>query len=109
MALLRKEFTRAQHRFGTGHILDVSVNANSFCVQCSVMASAALTRDRVSHYLLREVKFYSLSFHVIDIKRLFQHNKLSYYLEKRPLTEYVGYSITNISNMVAVSLFQVKK
>ena len=54
----------------TGHILGVSVNAKSFCVQCSVMASAALTRDRVLHYLPRQVKFYSLSFHVIDIKRL---------------------------------------
>ena len=73
MALLRKEFTRAQHR---GHILDVSVNDNSFCVQCSVMASAAFTRDRVFYYLPRQVKFYSLSFHVIDIKRLFQRNKL---------------------------------
>ena len=38
------------------------------------MASAALTRDRVLHYLARQVKFYSLSFHVIDIKRLFQCN-----------------------------------
>ena len=43
-------------------MLDVSVNANSFCVQCSVMASAALTRDRVRHYLPRRVKFDSLSF-----------------------------------------------
>ena len=31
--------------------------------------------DRVLHYLPRQVKFYSLSFHVIGIKRLFQHNK----------------------------------
>ena len=45
------------------------------------MASAALTRDRVGHYLPREVKFSSLSFYVIDIKRLFQRNKLLYYLE----------------------------
>ena len=51
----------------TGHILDVSVNSNSFCVQFSVMTSAVLTRDRVLHYLLRQVKSYSLSFHVIDI------------------------------------------
>ena len=49
----------------TGRILDVSVNANSFCVQCSVMASAAFTRDRVLHYLPHQVKFYSLIFHVI--------------------------------------------
>ena len=68
-----------------GHILDVSVNANSFCVQCSVMASAALTRDRVLHYLPRQVKFYSLNFHVVDIRRLFQRNKLLYYLERCPL------------------------
>ena len=69
----------------TGHILDVSVNANSFCDQYSVMESAALNRDRVSHYFPRKVKFYSLSFHVIDIKRLFQCNKLLYYLERSPL------------------------
>ena len=78
----------------TGHILDVSVNANSFCVQCSVMVSAALTRDQVLHYLLRQVKFYSLSFHVIDIKRLFQCNKLLYYFKRCPFTEYLGYSTT---------------
>ena len=35
------------------------------------MASAVLTRNRVLHYLPRQVKFYSPSFHVIDIKRLF--------------------------------------
>ena len=74
----------------TGHILDVSVNANSFCVQCSVMASAVLTRDRVLHYLSRQVKFYSLSFHLIDIKRHFKRNKLLYYLDRCPFTEYVG-------------------
>ena len=38
------------------------------------MASAALIRDRVLHYLPRQVRFYSLSFQVIDIKRLFQPN-----------------------------------
>ena len=65
----------------TGHILDVSVNANSFCVQCSVVASAALNRDRVLHYLPRHVKFYSLRFYIIDIERLFQRNKLLYYLK----------------------------
>ena len=48
----------------TSHILYVSVNANSFCVQCSLIASAAMTRDRVLHYLPRQVKFYSLSFYV---------------------------------------------
>ena len=88
----------------TGHILDVSMNANSFCVQCSVMASAALTRDRVLHYLPSQVKFYSLRFHVIDITRLFQRNKLLYYLERFP------YQIRGlVNNMVAVSLLQVKK
>ena len=35
------------------------------------MASAALTRDRLLHYLPRQVKFYYLSFHVIDIKSAF--------------------------------------
>ena len=49
------------------------------------MSVNALTRDRVLHYLPRQVKFYSLSFHVIDIKRLFQRNKLLYYLERCPL------------------------
>ena len=34
-----------------GHILDVPVKANSLPVQCSVIASAALTRDRVLHFL----------------------------------------------------------
>ena len=43
----------------TAHIVDVSLNANSFCVHCSVMASAALTRDRVLHYPERQVEFYS--------------------------------------------------
>ena len=77
-----------------GHILDLSVNANSFHVQCFVMASAALIRNRVLNYLPRQVKLYSLSFHVIDIKPLFQRNKLLYYLERCPFTEYVGYSTT---------------
>ena len=67
--------TRAQHWSHTRH-------ANSLCVQCFVMASAALTRDRILHYLPRQVKFYSLSFHVIDINRPFQRNKLLYYLER---------------------------
>ena len=47
------------------------------------MASAAL-------WCQRQVKFYFLSFHVIDIKRLFQRNKLLYYLESSPFTEYLG-------------------
>ena len=38
------------------------------------MVSAALTRNQVLHYLPQQVKFYSLSFHVIDIIRLFQHS-----------------------------------
>ena len=77
-----------------GYILHVSVNVNSFCVQCSVIASAALTRDRVLYYLPGQVKFYFLSFYVINIKRLFQRNKLLYYLEQYPFTEYVGQSTT---------------
>ena len=85
MALLKKNLLQRI----TGHILDVSVNANSVYVQCYVMASAALTRDRVLHYLSRQVKFYSLSFHIIDIKRLFQRDKLLYYLERCAFTEYV--------------------
>ena len=48
-----------------------------------------INRDRVLHYLQRKVKCYSLSFHVIKIKRLFQRNKLLYYLERCPFTEYV--------------------
>ena len=39
-----------------GHILDVSVNADSFADQCSVIASAALTRDRVLRFLPRKKK-----------------------------------------------------
>ena len=58
--------------------VDVSVNANPFCVQCSGMASAALTRDRVLQYLARQVKVYSISFHVIDIKRLFQRTRTEF-------------------------------
>ena len=73
MALLRNEFTKVQ-----------------LCVQCSVMESAVLTRDKVLHYLRRPVKFYSLSFRVIAMRRLFQRNKLLYYLELCPFTEYVS-------------------
>ena len=94
MALLRKEFTRAQYRSHDAVPAAVFVNANSFCAQCSVVASAALTRDRVLHYLPRHVKFYSLSSHVIDIKRLFQRNKLLHCLKRCPFTEYVGWSKT---------------
>ena len=60
----------------------MSVNTNSFAVQCSVIASAALTRDRVLHLLSRKKKFYSPNFHVIDIKHLFQCNRLLYYLKE---------------------------
>ena len=56
------------------------------------MALAALIRDRVLHYIPRQVEFYSLSIHVIDIKRPFQRNKLLYYLERCSFTEYVGLS-----------------
>ena len=75
------------------------------------MVSAALTRDRVLLYLPRQVKFYALSFHVIDIKRLFHRNKLLYYLERCPFTEYVYRLVNDLNflNIVAVSLLQVKK
>ena len=91
------------------HILDVSVNANSFCVQCSLIASTALTRNRALHYLPRQVKLYPLSCHVIDIKRLFQRNKLLYHLGVSFYRIHGLGNNINISNMVAVSLFQVKK
>ena len=65
-----------------GHILDVSGNADSFAAQCSVIASAALTRDRVLHFLPQKNKFYLLNFHVIDIKHLFQCSRLLYYLKE---------------------------
>ena len=84
MALLRKEFTGAQHRSHTRRVCECQIFLRS------VLSDAALSRDRVLHYLLRQVKFYSLSFHVMDIKCLFQCNKLLYYLERRPFTEYVG-------------------
>ena len=64
------------------HILDVSVNADSFAAQCSVIASATLTRDRVLHFLPQKKKFYSFNFYVIDIQHLFQCNRLLYYLEE---------------------------
>ena len=65
-----------------GYILDVSVNAKSFPVQCFVIASAALTRERVLHFLPQKVEFYPLHFHVIDIERLFQCNILLYHLKE---------------------------
>ena len=40
-----------------GHILSVSANSNSLPVQCSVIASAALTRDRVLYFLPRKKNF----------------------------------------------------
>ena len=45
-----------------GHILDVSVNADSFATQCSVIASAALTRDRVLHFIAQKKNFTRLMF-----------------------------------------------
>ena len=80
MVLLSKEFTRAQHRSHTRRVCECQL----------FFAFSVLTRDRVLHYLPRQVKFYSRSFHVIDIERLFQRNKLLYYLERCPFTEYVG-------------------
>ena len=46
------------------------MNVNSFVVQCSVIASAALIRDRVLHFLQRKKKIYLLSFHVIDFNAI---------------------------------------
>ena len=66
--LLKKNYLLERN---IGHILDVSVNADSFAAQCSVIASAALTRDRVVHFLPRKKKIYYLNFCVIDIKHLF--------------------------------------
>ena len=60
----------------------MSVNANFFPVQCSVIALAALTRDQVLHFFPRKKKFYSVNFHVIEIKHLFQSNILLYYLKE---------------------------
>ena len=37
-----------------GYILDASVNANTFYVQCSVISSAALTSARVLYFLPRK-------------------------------------------------------
>ena len=39
----------------TGHMLDVSVNANSFCVQCSVMASAIFWPE-IEFYIIFHAK-----------------------------------------------------
>ena len=73
MALYKKTISLKRN---IGHILDVPVNANSFPVQRSVIASAALTRDRGLHFLPRKKKIYSLNFHVINIEHLFQYNRL---------------------------------
>ena len=51
------------------------------------MVSAALTRDPILHYLPRQVKSYSLSFHVTDIKRFFERNKLVYNIFKGVLLQ----------------------
>ena len=59
----------------------MSVNADSFAAQCSVIASAALTRDRVLHFLPQKKKCYSLNLYVIDIKHPFQCNRLLYILK----------------------------
>ena len=68
----------------------------------------ASTRDRILHYLPRQVKFYSLSFHVIDIKRLFRRNKLLLLSWKVSFYRIRGLvNNINISNMVAVSLLQL--
>ena len=72
MALLRKELTKAQHRSHNRRVCEWQL----FLRSGSVKALATMTRDRVLHYLPRRAKFYSLSFHVIDMERLFQRNTL---------------------------------
>ena len=62
MALLPRESARAQHRSHTRRVCECQL----------FLRSVLLT--------------------LIDIKRLFQRNKLLYYLERSPFTEYVGYS-----------------
>ena len=57
----------------------------SFCVQCSSIATAALTIDRVLHFLLQTLQFYCLSCHAIDSKRLFQRNIDCYIILKNVL------------------------
>ena len=69
MALLRKAFTRAQHRSHTKRVCE-------FQLFLHFLVPSTLTKDRVLHYLPRQVKFYSLSFRVIEIKRLFIATKL---------------------------------
>ena len=51
-----------------------------------------------------EKKFYLLNFHVIDIKHLFQCNRLLYYFKECFLPNNI-----NISNMVVILLLQMKK
>ena len=89
MALLRQELTRAQHRSHTRRVCECQLFLRS--VLCDGISSLD-QRSSFIHYLSRQVKFYSLSFHMIGIKRLFQRNKLLCYLERCPFTEYVGYS-----------------
>ena len=87
----------------------MSVNANSFRVQCSVIASAALTRDRVLHFLPRKKKFYSLNFHVIDIKQLFY--AIECYIILKSVFFYLTRGLVdniNISNIAAIILLQIK-
>ena len=43
-------------------MLDVSVNADSLAAQCSGIASAALTRDQVLHFLRQKKKLTRLIF-----------------------------------------------
>ena len=85
-----KEPEPKKYTWGKEKKKKMSVNANSFCVQCSVMASTALTRDRVLNYLPRQVKCYYLSFYVIDIERFFQRNKLLYTSQQHKYLKHGG-------------------
>ena len=100
MAPLRKEFTRGQHRSYTRRVCKCQLFLRS--VLCDGIS--CLDQKSSLHYLPRKVKFYSLSFHVIDIKRLFRRNKLLYYLERCPFTDRLVNNI-HISSMVAVTLY----
>ena len=81
MALLRKEFNRAEHRSHTTRVCERQLFLRS--VLCDGIS--CLDQRSSLHYLPRQVKFYS-QFSRNRIKRLFQRNKLLYYLEILPNT-----------------------
>ena len=76
-------------------------------------ASYWLPLVRIHYHLTLNGNFSQGSFHAIDIKQLFQSNRLLYYIKECPFTEYNNrtpiVNNINISNMATVSLLQVKK